>query len=340
MSAERALESLQARLHHEEVQQFLAFLRLKGLSPQTLIRYLQTLQSLFEHAGLEGRAPSELTVADLRACAAAWQSRGLKPSTIAGHVTIIKRFYGFLLAEGMIEADPSRRLPVPRQPKQLPKALTIEETRRLLAVLREDTPFALRDKALITLLYACGLRAGEIVSIRLEQLDLGQGTLRVIGKGDKERRVFLKPQVVTLLHQYLHTCAPGTYLFPSRSGGHISQSHLSQTLKRYIRRASLPEDRVSPHTLRHSCATHYLLGGAPITFVQGLLGHVSLRTTGQYTGLVDEIARKIARETPLAVEVGRGKSEDVLREPRAQYLSADLDEAAWQTRNVLEWLSG
>ncbi len=339
MSVERSLEALQAQLPYNEIQQFVAFLQLKGLATTTILGYLSVLRALLEHVGLAGRDPTQLIIADLRGCVAAWQSRGLQPSTVAGRVMVIKRFYGFLLAEGFIETDPSRRLPMPKLPKQLPKALTMEETRRLLAGLNEATPTGLRDKTLITLLYACGLRAGEAVSIRLEQLDLADGTLRVIGKGNKERRVFLKPQVVALLRQYLERCAPQDYLFPSRRGSHIRQGRLSQVLKRYVGLAGLPE-HVSPHTLRHSCATHYLLGGAPITFVQGLLGHVNLRTTGQYTGLVDEIARAIACDIPLAIYVGQETPAQVVREQQAQYGFWGFDEAAWQVTTVLEWLSG
>ncbi len=339
MGLERSLAALEAQLAYEEVRQFLAFLRLKGLSSSTLIKYMEVLRALLEHAGLVGRGPGQLTVAELRSCVAAWQSQGLKPSTVAGRVMAIKRFYSFLLAEGSLATDPARRLPMPKLPKQLPKALTMEETRRLLAGLNEATPTALRDKTLITLLYACGLRAGEAVSIRLEQLDLADGTLRVIGKGNKERRVFLKPQVVALLRHYLERCGPQDHLFPSRRGSHIRQGCLSQALKRYVSLAGLP-DHVSPHTLRHSCATHYLLGGAPITFVQGLLGHVNLRTTGQYTGLVDEIARAIACETPLAIYVGQETPAQAVREPQAQYGFWGFDEAAWEVETVLEWLSG
>ena len=339
MSVQKSLETLQAQLPHNEIQQFVAFLQLKGLATTTLIQYLSVLRALIEHVGLAGRDPGQLSVADLRSCVAAWQSRGWQPSTVAGRVMVIKRFYGFLLAEGFIETDPSRRLPMPQLPKRLPRALTIEEMRRLLKGLSEATPTELRDKTLITLLYACGLRAGEGVSIGLEQLDLADGTLRVIGKGNKERRVFLKPQVVALLCRYLERCAPQDYLFPSHRGSHIGQGRLSQVLKRYVRLAGLPE-RISPHTLRHSCATHYLLGGAPITFVQGLLGHVNLRTTGQYTGLVDEIAHAIACETPLVIYVGQETPAQDVREPQAQYGFWGFDEAAWQVTTVLEWLSG
>ncbi len=301
---ERRVERLRHDIAHREVDDFVAYLRLKGLSQRTLILYLHTLRDLVQHATLDRRSPAELTTADLRSYVAdlsqprsGGRRQGLQPGTIASHVIHLKRFFAFLLAEGLIASDPSRRLPTPTVPKLLPKALTVEQTRRLLETLSEETVPALRDKALITLLYACGLRISEAVSIQLEQMDLDDGTLRVIGKGDKERRLYLKPQVVSLLRRYLAAAAPVDHIFLSPRQAHLGPVRAWGILKHYVRKAGLP-DHVSPHTLRHSVATHYLLGGAPITFVQGLLGHANLATTGRYTGLVDEWAKAIAINTP------------------------------------------
>lgn len=300
--AAQTIAKLLAQVDYPEARAFVDFLRLKGLSIQTLDHYLRTLRDLCRHAQLGERSPRELTTAELRSYAADLQRRSLGPKTIASRVTDIKRFFAFLLTEGLIETDPSRRLPHPNVPKMLPKALTFEETRRLLAAVSEDKPRWLRDKVLIVLMYACGLRVAEVVSIRLEQFDLEDGTLRVTGKGDKERRLYLKLQVVALLRRYLEAAGPAEYLFPSPYQAHLSTDQAQTILKRYVRQAGLP-DHVSPHTLRHSVATHYLLGGAPITFVQAFLGHANLATTGRYTGLVDEWAREIAINTPLAVTV-------------------------------------
>ncbi len=336
--AAQTIAKLLAQVDYPEARAFADFLRLKGLSIQTLDHYLRTLRDLCRHAQLGERSPGELTTAELRSYAADLQRRSLRPKTIASRVTDVKRFFAFLLTEGLIETDPSRRLPHPNVPKMLPKALTFEETRRLLAALSEDKPRWLRDKVLIVLMYACGLRVAEVVSIRLEQFDLEDGTLRVTGKGDKERRLYLKPQVVAVLRRYLEVVGPAEYLFPSPYQAHLSTDQAQAILKRYVRKAGLP-DHVSPHTLRHSVATHYLLGGAPITFVQAFLGHANLATTGRYTGLVDEWAKAIAINTPLAVTVEAEMGlpgHSVLRERSA----ADGDgwefgEAAWYIENVL-----
>ncbi len=336
--ASQTIAKLLAQADYPEMHAFVDFLRLKGLSIQTLDHYLRTLRDLCHHAQLGERSPRELTTAELRSYAADLQRRSLRPTTVASRVTDIKRFFAFLLMEGLIETDPSRRLPHPKVPKTLPKALTLAETRRLLAALSEDKPRWLRDKVLIVLMYACGLRVAEAVSIRLEQFDLEAGTLRVTGKGDKERRLYLKPQVVAVLRRYLAGVGPAEYLFPSPYQAHLSTDQAQAILKRYVRRAGLPEG-VSPHTLRHSVATHYLLGGAPITFVQGLLGHANLATTGRYTGLVDEWAKEIALNTPLAVTVAAEKGPPghrMLREPPAVDGDAwEYDEAAWYVENVL-----
>ncbi len=130
---------------------------------------------------------------------------------------------------------------------------------------------------------------------------MNQGTLRIIGKGSKERRVFLREDVLELIQRYLDELGESDCLFPSPRGGPITQNHIQIEMGKYARKAGLPEG-VTAHTLRHTCATHYLIGGAPITFVQGLLGHASLNTTGLYTGLVDDVAREIAISVPLAMD--------------------------------------
>ncbi len=329
-------------MDYPEIRAFAAFVRLKGLSNRTLEDHLRTLRDLSRHAGLDNRSPKDLTTAELRAYVADLQRRSLSASTVASRVANIQRVFGFLLAEGLIQSDPSRRLPRPKLPTPLPRALTIEDTRRLLGTLSEDTPYRLRDKTLVTLLYACGLRASEVVSIRLEQLDLEDGTVRVIGKGDKERRLYLKPQLVTLLQRYIELFRPTDPLFLSPHQSHLGVQQVAVIVKRYVRQAGLP-DHVSPHTLRHSVATHYLLGGAPITFVQAFLGHANLATTGRYTGLVDEWAREIAVNTPLAVTVGAEMGlpgHRMLREPPVVEGDGwEFDEAAWYVENVLLWLS-
>ena len=261
---------------HPQVSDFIAYLRLKNLSPRTIALYRDALTKLFEHVGLGRSAPGQITTAQLREHVTSLLDRGLAPKTVSNRVLAIKRFFGFLLAEGCIQHDPSRGIPLPKVPRRLPKALTVPEVRALFSAMGDGTRAERRDQIFFKLVYACGLRIGEAIRARVEDIDWEQGWLRVIGKGDKERRVYLKPYLVAGLRDYVEENGLKGYLFPGRTD-HMSVSGISARLKRYVRKAGLP-DEVSPHTLRHSVAVHYLMAGAPITFVQSLLGHESPST--------------------------------------------------------------
>jgi integrase/recombinase XerC len=190
-----------------------------------------------------------------------------------------------------------------------------------------------RDKILFQLIYAGGLRVSEAVGLKAADIDFTQGTLMVVGKGDKERRIYLKPFVLKQLQQYSTENGLDGYLFPGRGHGHITARNAQMRFKEYVRKAGLPE-HVSPHTLRHSIAVHYLIGGAPITFVQSLLGHESLATTGIYTQLADEMTKEIALNTETALdklEEGKLKEAAIRYEPDFEKWDAFLSQ-------VLEWL--
>jgi len=251
---------------------------------------------------------------------------------------VIKRFFGFLLVEGYIEEDPSRRIPTPKVGKRLPRALTVPQIQALFMAMSDETPTEHRDQVFFKLLYTCGLRVGEAVRIRVANINWEEGWLTVIGKGDKERRVYLKPYLVEALREYIEESDVQGYLFPGGDGkGHIRRRHMGSRLKRYVDRAGLPR-HVTPHTLRHSAAVHYLIGGAPITFVQSLLGHESLASTGIYTQLVDQMAKEIALNTKTAIdEMEAAEQAELLKEARDLY-EADLE--GWDdfVSQVLEWL--
>lgn len=258
---------------HPEVTDFIAYLHLKNFSPATIAGYHRTLKRLFAHVGLAESAPSEITAAQLRDYVAHLQKRGLAANTVANYVLAIKRFFGFLLAEGYIEEDPSRRLPRPKVGKRLPKALTIPEVQALFAAMSDETATGRRDQVFFKLLYACGLRIGEAVRVRVADINWEEGWLRVVGKGNKERRVYLKPYLLAGLRAYVEENGLEGYLFPG-GAEHITVQNMRRQLKKYLGKAGLPR-HITPHTLRHSIAVRYLMGGAPITFVQGLLGHES-----------------------------------------------------------------
>ena len=318
---------------HPEVTDFIAYLRLKNLSASSIATYHSALRRLFAHVGLGGSAPSQITPAQLRNYVASLQDRGRSPKTVANYVLIIKRFFGFLLAEGHIEEDPSRRLPRPRVGRRLPKALTVPQVQALFAAMSDETPADHRDQLFFKLLYACGLRIGEAVRARVADINWEDGWLRVVGKGNKERRVYLKPYLVSALSAYVEGTGLEGYLFPGQAG-HVKEWHMRRRLKRYVRKAGLPR-HITPHTLRHSMAVHYLIGGAPITFVQGALGHESLASTGIYTQLVDQMAKEITLNTRTALD-GDEEAGRPLKEARGLY---EPEFEGWDrfVSEVLEW---
>ena len=319
-------------MKYHEVSDFTAYLRLKNLSPRTIEEYQKVLGSLFKYVRLDS-SPEEVTVPQLRGYVASMQQRGLAAKTVSNHVLVIKRFFGFLLAEGYIQEDPSRRLPRPKVGKRLPKALTIAQVQALFAVMKSQSRAGRRDKILFQLIYAGGLRVSEAVGLKMDDIDFTQGSLTVVGKGDKERRIYLKPFVLKQLQQYSTENGLDGYLFPGRGHGHITARNAQMRFKEYVRKAGLPE-HVSPHSLRHSIAVHYLVGGAPITFVQSLLGHASLATTGIYTQLADEMTKEITINTKTALdELEEGK----LKEAAIRY---EPDFEAWDgfAGEVLGWL--
>jgi site-specific recombinase XerD len=327
---------------HAEVADFMAYLQLKNLSARTLVEYEKVLRSLFSYVGLGGSSPARITAAQLRDYLSSLQQNGLSPKTVSDRVVVIKRFFGFLLAEGCLEDDPSRRLPRPRVGQRLPKALTGEQIQILFAAMNGDLLHGRRDRMLFWLIYACGLRVDEAVHIKARDVNLTDGTLRVIGKGDKERQVYLKPAVVEALKDYIGQQDGEAYLFPGRFGGSLTSRNVQLRLKEYVRQAGLP-DEVSPHTLRHSVAVHYLMGGAPVSFVQELLGHESLATTGIYTRLADPQAKEITLKTRTALDdlyEEEGSEERELRDTLQAYQVELSEFEAWDefVSLVLEWL--
>ena len=304
---------------HPEVADFVAHLRLKNLSPRTITEYEKVLNSLFAHTGLADSSPKDITIAQLRDYMASLQRRGLAAKTVSNRVLVIKRFFGFLVAEGCIEEDPSLRIPRPKVGKRLPKALPIADVRALFAAFTGERAVERRDRICFELVYACGLRISEAVNLKVKDIDFTEGTVRIIGKGSKERQVYLKPSLLQALREYIAENELRTYLFPGQGGNRpITCRNMEDRFKKYVKAAGLP-DRVTPHALRHSIAVHYLLNGAPITFVQRLLGHVSLATTGIYTQLADETTKEITLNTRTALDEVPPEEKGVLRERAVVY---------------------
>jgi integrase/recombinase XerD len=228
------------------------------------------------------------------------RAKEYKDSTLARKIAAVKSFFGFLVAEGIVENDPTERLKSPQVGKSLPKALSIEEMDQLLEQpARKNTPEARRDKAMLELTYATGMRVSEVVAMDIVDIALESDpvTARCSGKGDKERVLALPGRVVDELRHYIFHVRPRLVrnkrepaLFVNRRGERLTRQGLWLILKNYAKAAGL--ENVTPHTIRHSYATHMLDGGMPIRNVQEALGHASLSTTQVYTQLKDEQKRR------------------------------------------------
>jgi integrase/recombinase XerD len=290
----------------ECIAQFLNFLAVeKNASSNTIAAYRNDLAQFEIYVGA-GRAPAPNRwqkvdgesvvgfVGDMR-------GRSYKDATIARKVAAVKSFFGFLAAEALVEQDPTEQLKSPQVGKSLPRALTIREVDDLLEQpSRRTSPEARRDKAMLELLYATGLRVTELVSLDLCDVALESDpvTVRCIGKGERERILPLHQRPVEELRQYIFHVRPRlvrnrkeTALFVNRRGERLTRQGFWLILKNYAREANL-DKTVTPHTLRHTYATHMLSGGMPLRNVQDALGHASISTTQIYTHLTDDLKRK------------------------------------------------
>jgi integrase/recombinase XerD len=266
----------------------------RGLSPHSLEAYRRDLDLYGDYLE-EHDISSALGVSDDDVSAfVAWlrerrtsTGRPYAASTISRILVTVRGFHRFLRDEGLAGADPARDVSGPRPPRTLPKALTTAQVERLLAAPTGDEPLALRDRAMLELLYASGLRITELISLDVDDLDLAEETVRCVGKGDKERVVPVGRTALRAVDAWLVRGRPALQpstpaAFVNGRGGRLSRQGGWQIIKRHARDADLA-DSVSPHTLRHSFATHLLDGGADVRIVQELLGHASVNTTQIYT---------------------------------------------------------
>lgn len=264
----------------------------------------------------------ELTVPDVQerdvlAYLGELRRRGLAPSTVARALVPVRALHRFLVVEGRAEVDPAAAIDRPRVPKGLPKALTEEEVGRLLAAPTGDEPAARRDRAMLEVLYGTGCRISELVGLSLGDLDLDEGLLRLFGKGSKERIVPVGNHAVRALVAWLGdggrlAMAPGRWrqrsdadaVFLGARGSRLTRQGAWDVVRRHGRSVGLA-GRLSPHVLRHSCATHMLDHGADIRAVQELLGHASISTTQVYTLVSTERLWDVYRSAhPRAVSAG------------------------------------
>jgi integrase/recombinase XerD len=283
---------------------FRDFLSLEsGNSPNTVEAYVRDLRRLGEFAASKGvRDPGKVTRHHLRDHVYLLKDLGLSAATIRRAVSAIRTYYRFLAGEGRVADDPSDRLAAPRRGRTLPDTLSVAEVEALLAAPHLDEPLAWRDRALLELGYGGGLRVSELCSLLVTDLQLTENLVRVFGKGGKERLVPLGRSVIGAVSVYLHTLRPT--LDRGRSAGRLLLNARGQPLSRVgawgiVKRAaerSGSRKRVTPHTLRHSFATHLLEGGADLRAVQEMLGHADLSTTQIYTHVDREYLRSVHKQ--------------------------------------------
>jgi integrase/recombinase XerD len=294
-----------ARTFQDLLLDFLAYLELeRGLSRNTLEAYRSDLLQFGQFLDASDTDALDTTDRELREFITRLASGGperspVAPATVQRKVACLRSFYRHLRREDLLEHDPAARLHGPKRRARLPHVLARAEVQRLLSQPSGVDPAALRDRALLELMYACGLRASEAISLEAGDVDLEAGILRARGKGSKERLVPIGRQAVSAVAAYLATGRPALVgqreedrLFVNRRGVGLSRQGLYKIVQRHARTAGLA-DRMSPHTLRHTFATHLLAGGCDLRSVQEMLGHADIATTQIYTHLSAERLRDV-----------------------------------------------
>jgi integrase/recombinase XerD len=279
-----------------EVEDFLTYLAVeKGRATNTLRAYRRDLRRYLGYLARAGRPLADVTPDDVVAYVQSLRAQGLAPASVARMAVVVRGLHRFLLAEEHVERDPAADLESPGVPRGLPKALTEEQVTRLIDAVVDDTPDARRDRAILEVLYGCGLRISELTGLSIGDVDLEGSTMRVFGKGAKERIVPIGRLAARALDAWLCPAGRGALepkrwrrrgdaeaVFLNQRGGRLSRQGAWGVVRKYGDRVRLG-DELTPHVLRHSCATHMLDHGADIRTVQELLGHASISTTQIYT---------------------------------------------------------
>ena len=282
------------------IDSYLIYLRdVRRMSPNTVAGYARDLASLAAFAESRRREVEALDRRDLDAFVRSLMASGLAPRSVARTVACVRGFYKFAAVEEKRESSPADELRAPRAWPALPKFLSLEEVDRLLAQPDPTTPRGLRDKALIELLYATGLRVSELLSLRMNNLHLDEGYLTCVGKGSKERIVPIGNEASDWVRRYMaqgrralvHGSSPWLFV-NARDGGPLSRVGFWKVLKEYGTKAGINRE-LSPHVLRHSFATHLLERGADLRSIQVMLGHADLSTTQIYTHVLEARLRSV-----------------------------------------------
>jgi integrase/recombinase XerD len=296
MSTAAACEGfMTAPTRDPELESFLA-LSAARLAPRTVEAYRRDLTAL---AAWLGKPLASAATEDLERWVAELRAAGLSPATIARRIASIRSLFRHLVLVGAVSQNPAAELELPRRIRRLPRTLSPGEAERLIEAAAGTTPRALRDRALVELLYGAGLRVSEAVSLDKAGVDLDQRLVRTVGKGGKERVVPVGRQAVEALRRYLARGRPyldrrhRPELFLNAQGGGLTRAGAFLILRRLAAKAGLEPERIHPHLLRHSFATHLLEGGADLRSVQEMLGHADLSTTELYTHVTDRRRREM-----------------------------------------------
>ena len=274
----------------------------QGLSPRTIEAYHRDLARFAEYADVKGvTAPAAITATVMREYVYHLKDLGLSPASIRRNISALRTYFRFLIGDGLVVKDPSERLETPQRWRSLPEVLTIEEVQRLLASPTLDDTLVFRDRALLELAYGAGLRVSEWITLGVRDLLLDEGLVRVFGKGSKERLVPIGRSAIAAAAVYLRELRPKLehgegkgVLFLNARGRPLTRMGAWKILRGHVDRAAITK-HVSPHTLRHSFATHLLEGGADLRAVQEMLGHSDIATTQIYTHVDREYLRQVHR---------------------------------------------
>jgi integrase/recombinase XerD len=289
------------RFHLERFDDFLNLEQ--GSSPNTIEAYRRDIERLVGYATLKGAlSPVDVTSRMLREFVYHLKDIGLASSSIRRNISAIRTYFRFLLAEGAAARDPSERLETPTRWRTLPEVLTVDEVLRLLAAPTIDDTMVFRDRAMLELAYGAGLRVSEWITIGIRDVLFEDKLVRVFGKGSKERLVPIGRSAIGAVATYVRELRPKLEkgsgkgaLFLNARGAPLTRMGAWKILRQHVERASI-EKHVSPHTLRHSFATHLLEGGADLRAVQEMLGHADISTTQIYTHVDREYLRQVHRQ--------------------------------------------
>jgi len=271
----------------------------RGLSSNTLAAYRADLVALHRWLCERKLSLAQAGRAELMDFIAARVQAGARPRSTARQLSSFRRFFRYLVREGGVREDPTAQIAMPKIGRSLPRSLSEAEVESLLAAPAVADPLGYRDRTMLEVLYATGLRVSELVSLKLGQINMNQGVTRVLGKGNRERLIPLGEEAVRWLRAFINGARNDIlldrstdYLFPTRRGDRMTRQAFWHIIKRYARKAGVDRE-LSPHTLRHAFATHLLNHGADLRVVQMLLGHSDLSTTQIYTHVARERMKEL-----------------------------------------------